>query len=298
MPGHETMHRPAAPTAAVPERVALSEETAMARSPEPPRPDQSRGGAYDPAWNTLGRNAGYLTGAAFFLTTLLFLLDATDVLAPSPKFQVTSAGPLQDLATYFVRFFAHQHQMLWDIALRDTLGPIAYVGLIVLVVAVANVVGWRRAGVQLMVLLVVLGGVLAATGSLTYLAEIEYWQATGWTADPAANMVAVGHASDAIAALTVYPEVAGFGALAVGLLYFARFCRTQEELPSRLSPLVYAESLALLGAGVAEAVQRDVVYDILALVTGAVVAPVIAIWVGINFGRLEAVESGRGPLAA
>jgi hypothetical protein len=40
------------------------------------------------------------------------------------------------------------------------------------------------------------------------------------------------------------------------------------------------------------------VYDILALVTGAVVAPVIAIWVGINFGRLEAVESGRGPLAA
>jgi hypothetical protein len=260
---------------------------AMAPGPEPSGTGQSRDGAYDPAWNGIGRNAGYLAGGAFFLTTLLFLLDRADLLAPSPPFQETGAGRLQDLANYFVAFFAHQHQILWDIALRDTLGPISGVSLIVLVLAIANLVGWRGASVQLMVLFGSLGAVLTAISSLTFLAEIHYWRATGWSADPAANMVAVGRVSEAIDALTLYPEVAGLAALAVGLFYLGRLCRTRDELPTRLSFLVYAESLALLGAAVAEIAQLNAAYDALALVTGVLIAPVIAIWLGGNFARLD-----------
>ena len=259
----------------------------MAPGPEPPGTGQAREGAYDPAWNRIGRNAGYVAGGAFFLTTLLFLLDRADLLAPSPSYQETGAGRLQDLASYFVAFFAHQHQILWDIALRDTLGPISGVGLIVLVLAIANLVGWRGASVQLMVLFGSLGAVLMAISSVTYLAEIHYWRATGWVADPAANMVAVGRVSEAIDALTLYPEVAGLAALAVGLFYLGRLCRTRDELPTRLSFLVYAESLALLGAVVAEIAQLNAAYNALALVTGVFIAPVIAIWLGSNFARLD-----------
>jgi hypothetical protein len=168
--------------------------------------------------------------------------------------------------------------------------------LIVLVLAIANLVGWRGASVQLMVLFGSLGAVLMAISSLTFLAEIHYWPATGWNTDPAANMVAVGRVSEAIDALTLYPEVAGLAALAVGLFYL------RDELPSRLSFLVYAESLALIGAVVAEIAQLNAAYNVLALVTGVFLAPVIAIWLGSNFARLDRAHTAGttpdGPLAA
>jgi hypothetical protein len=293
------MHRAAA-LAASPVPAALPGEVAMAAGPEPSGPGPSRGG-YDVAWNRIGRNAGYISGGAFFLTTLLFLLDSADLLAPSPAFHVTAAGRLQDLATYFVAFFAHQHQILWDIALRDTLGPISDVGLIVLVLAIANLLRWRGAAVQLMVLFGSLGAVLMAISSLTFLAEIHYWRATDWIADPAANMVAVGRASAAIDALTVYPEVAGFAALAIGLVYLGRLCRTRDELPSRLSGLAYVEALALLGAGVATVTRLGAAYNVLALVTGVLIAPVLAIWLGRHFAGLDrsqqAASAADGRLA-
>ncbi len=262
----------------------------MARSLETSGPDQTLGGGYDVAWNRIGRNAGYVAGGAFFLTTLLFLLDSTDLLAPSPVYQVTAAGRLQDLATYFVAFFAHQHLILWDIALRDTLGPVSDVGLMVLVLAVANLLRWRGAAVQLMVLFGSLGAVLMAISSLTFLAEIHYYRVTDWNADPAANMVAVGRASEAIDALTVYPEVAGFAALAVGLVYLGRLCRTRDELPSRLAALAYVESVALLGAGVALVARLNAAYNVLALVTGVLIAPILAIWLGRHFARLDRAQ--------
>lgn len=270
----------------------------MTGGPESPGREPHRDGAYDVAWNRIGRNAGYLAGGAVFLTTLLFLLDATGILAPNATFRETGSGRLQDLATYFAALFERQHQILWDIALRDTLGPISDVGLIVLVLAIANLLRWRGAAVQLMVVFGSIGAALMAISSITYLAELQYWRVTGWAAAPAEDMVAVGRASDAINALTVYPEVAGFAAFAVGLVFLGRLCRSRDELPSRLSFLAFAEALALLGAAVATVARLGAVYDVLALITGVVLGPVLAIWLGNHFGRLgRAVPASIGASA-
>lgn len=64
----------------------------------------------------------------------------------------------------------------------------------------------------------VVGGILSALADLTYLAGTDYWRLTGWTAHPAASMVAIGRASAAASSLTRWPEAVGFLLLALGLL--------------------------------------------------------------------------------
>ena len=92
----------------------------------------------------------------------------------------------------------------------------------------------------------VVGGVVAALSDLIYLAGTEYWRETGWTAQPAERMVAVGRSFDVVNALTRWPEAAGFVILAAGLVCLGRLSR-RDELPSRLGLLVNLEALLLLG---------------------------------------------------
>jgi hypothetical protein len=214
--------------------------------------------------------------------TLLFLADATDLLASSPQFQVTAAGFLQDEANYFAAFFAHQHQILWDIALRDGLFPLAYLALAVLAVAVWSLVETRRADARLMVLFFLVGGIWASLDALTYLANLSYWATSGWFPKPAAAMVAVGRASEAISNETQYFQVAGFVALGAGLVCLGHLCMTWRDLPSRLGLLAYVEAVALLGAALAAVLSVDVAYNILSFVVGAVLAPVVTVWLGIS----------------
>jgi hypothetical protein len=148
-----------------------------------------------------------------------------------------------------------------------------------------------------MALFVLVGSLLAALNSLTVLAQIEYWRFTDWSPDPATDMVAVGRASDAITKLTVYPEVAGILVLGAGLLVFGRLCLTDSRLPARLGLLAYVESAALFGIAVAEAAHLHVVYAVLALLAGVVIAPALGLWLGTFFGRLgsalDATSRGR-----
>lgn len=82
-------------------------------------------------WSRIGRNAAYLAGAAFLVGTVLFLLDAADLLGESPEYQVTAAGPIQDDANFWVAYFEHQHGILWDIIGRDLILPVGFLALIV-----------------------------------------------------------------------------------------------------------------------------------------------------------------------
>ena len=92
--------------------------------------------------------AGLVTAFCFFGQTTLFLADASGLLGENPEYTETSAGRSQDLADYYVAYFEHQRTILWDIAVRDTLGPIGFLALMVLAVAVMNVVGPRRVEAQ------------------------------------------------------------------------------------------------------------------------------------------------------
>jgi hypothetical protein len=236
-------------------------------------------------WRRIGRSAGYVTGIGLFVGTLLFLLDALDALGASPHYHATAAGPMQDEADFWVAYFAHQHHILWDVITRDSLFPLAFVALIVLSLAVRNLVGYERPQAQLMVMFFVVGGIVSALSDLLYLGGTEYWRVTGWSAEPPARMVAVGRSSSAVAALTRWPEAAGFLVLAAGLVCLGLLARARAELPSRLAVLVNVEALLLVGIAVAGVMQADTAYNIFSLLTGALIGPAVGIWLGWHLGR-------------
>jgi hypothetical protein len=237
-------------------------------------------------WRRIGRGAGYLVAICLAVATLLYLLDALDALGAGPTYHATSAGPLRDEARWWVAYFAHQHRILWDIIARDTLFPLAFVALIVLALAIRNVGrSARRPEAQLMVVFFVVGGVFSALSDLVYLGASEYWRTTGWSAEPASKMVAVGRSSGALEALTRWPEAAGFVVLAAALVCLARLSGDRGELPSRLPLLANIEALLLIGAALAEATHADTAYDVFSLLTGALVGPTVAAWAGWSLGR-------------
>jgi|SRR5512133_1788471 hypothetical protein len=67
---------------------------------------------------------------------------------------------------------------------RATRCSLAFVALIVLSLATRRVVGYDRSDAQLITVLFVVGGTLAALADLVYLGGTEYWHETGWIAQP------------------------------------------------------------------------------------------------------------------
>ena len=190
--------------------------------------------------------------------------------------------------------FAHQHDIVWDIVARDLIFPIGFLALIVLGLAVRHLVGSQRPEGHLMVIFLVVGGVISAIADLIFLGDVEYWRTTGWTAHPPEVMVAIGRASQAIDFLTRWTEAAGFAIVAAGVLYLAHLCRNRPELPAAVGALAYVEAVLLVGIAIAGAARWDTPYDVLSLLTGVLVGPILGIWLGLHFGRL-ALQPATNP---
>ncbi|HEY3214204.1 MAG TPA: hypothetical protein VGL16_13475 [Actinomycetota bacterium] len=169
---------------------------------------------------------------------------------------------------------------------RDLILPLGFVGLIVVGLAIRHLVGSDRPEGQLMVAFLVVGGVLSSVGDLLFLSDVTYWRSGGWSGHPPEIMESIGRAASAIETLNVWPEVAGFPILAAGLLYVGRLCRTRPELPTQLGIVAYVEAALLLVIAIAEAVGNDTANQVLSLITGVLVAPVLGVWLGRHFGRL------------
>jgi hypothetical protein len=236
------------------------------------------------AWRRIGGIAGYVTAASLLAGTILFLLDSLNALGSGPDYHPTGA-PLQDEADYWVRYFAHQHDILWDILARDSLFPLAFLTLIVLALATRAVVAPGRPAADLMVAFFAVGGVIAALSDLIYLGATDWWRISEWQTDPPARMVAIGRSSEAIANLTTWPEAAGFLVLAAALVCLGRLCRQSASLPSRLALAAEIEALLLVGIAVAGVLHNDTLYDISSLLTGAVFGPLVAVWLGRSLAR-------------
>jgi hypothetical protein len=89
--------------------------------------------AFIVTWGRLGRAAGYFAGVAFLAQTVLYLLDVTGALALQTQYQVTERGSQQDLIDYYINNNDRMHSIWWNVALRDVLGPLGYLALMVLI---------------------------------------------------------------------------------------------------------------------------------------------------------------------
>lgn len=254
--------------------------TAAFPSAEPVVADTARA-----AWGRVGAIAGYVAGVGILGQTTLFLLDATDALADSPEFAETEAGPLQDVATFYAAYFEHQHEIVWSIIVRDVLGPIAFLALMVAALAALNLLRTRRPERQLMVLFFAVGCTLAMLADLVYLTQTLYWENGGWPADPAENMVAVGRSVEALDNLVSYVQYAGFLVLALGLVCLGRLTRLEAGWSRLLGRLAYLEALGLVAAVVASVRHNDTAYSVAALVIGVLLGPLVAVLLGLQLGR-------------
>src|SRR4051794_26896793 len=172
----------------------------------------------DQAWARVGRLAAYGAAVGFVVTTVLYLLDVFDVLDATPTYVQTSSGQLHDEATFWAQMFEHHHKIVWDIMLRDVVGPCAFIALIVVGVALCRRAGGDRPASLLMVTFLAVGGVISAIASLLYLGNAEFWRVS-WGAVPQGgetSIVAAGRATMAIDNLTTWPEAFGYVVLALG----------------------------------------------------------------------------------
>jgi hypothetical protein len=111
-------------------------------------------------------------------------------------------------------------------------------------------------------------------------------------------MVAAGRAEQAIEAQTRWPEAAGFVVLGAGLVCMGNLCRSQPVLPSRLALALYAEAALLLGVALAGVMETGTPYNMFSLVTGALVGPLVAFWLGHHLGTMSRAQPTRQPAPA
>jgi hypothetical protein len=241
----------------------------------------------DRAWARIGRLAAYVAAIGFLVTTVLYLLDVYDVLDPTPAYAATSAGQVHDEAQFWAAIFAHQHAILWDVIVRDVVGPAAFIALIVVGVALRRLTSGDRPERQLMVTFLGIGGVISAIASLLYLGNAEFWRVpTGIvTTGGQTSMIAVGRATTAINNLTTWPEAFGYLVIALGIACLGALVRHDTRLPRRLGTLALIAAAVLVALAVATAMDADGARSILALAVGAVLAPVLCIWLGMTLGR-------------
>jgi hypothetical protein len=249
------------------------------------------------SWRAVGRAAGYLSGLALLLGTIFYLLDATNALGVN-HYHSTGAPSVQNESGFWVSQFAHQHRILWDIIARDTLFPIAFVALVVLSLAVRALVRHDGPNAQLMVAFFLIGGIVSTLADLIYLGATDYWRLTGWSNVPAVSMVAVGRSTEAINALTRWPEAAGFVVLAAAVVCLGNLCRSEAALPTRLAPLAYLEGALLVGVALAGVMETGTPYDMLSLIAGAIVGPIVAFWFGWHLGSSRMVRPRAEPETA
>jgi hypothetical protein len=243
----------------------------------------------DPAWARTARAWGIFAGAAFVVATVLFVVEATGLLASPPEYIPTSAGQVADEAAFHVASFAYQQQVLWDYVLRDGLYFFAYLALIPLGLGLREVVGHRRVAPQLAAVFLVVAAVFGCMNAFETFVMVDYWRSSGWEGVPAAIMDAVGRDLGLMDGLTRWTSIASFAALAIGLFYVGRSCRTSAAMPGWLGAVAYVGAGILVALVVVSVIpDMDTPQRLLSLAIGAVIAPILTIGLGVHIARAAA----------
>jgi hypothetical protein len=248
----------------------------------------------DPGWATAARGWGLFSGVAFAVATLLYLVETTGLIGSAPTYTATAAGQLQDEATFWAAFFAYRHDTLWDYVLRDGLFFFAFLGFIPLAMAANVATGGRRAAVQIAGAFIAVGAIFGALNAVTFFVDVSWWRGTGWDQVPPALMAAIGRGTELMDDLSAWCGIASNAALAVGLAYLGVACLTEPALSKRIGWAALATALLeVLTIAAGQIGGLDVVENALGLVTGVVLAPIIAIGLGIRLSHVLAAGSAE-----
>jgi len=237
----------------------------------------------DPGWATAARSWGVFSGIAFAVATLAYVVEAMGVLGSRPAYVATAAGQLQDEATYWAAVFAYRHATLWDYALRDGLFFFAFLGFIPLVLAANAATGGRRAAVQIGGAFIAVGAIFGALNAVAFFVDVSWWRETGWDQVPPGLMAPIGRGTEMMQDLSAWSGIASNAALFVGLAYVGFACLTEAALSRPIGWVALATAGLQLAIIVLSQISGlDAVQNVLSLITGALLAPIILIGLGLR----------------
>ncbi len=241
----------------------------------------------DASWGRVALVSGWVAGVGLAAQTVLFLLDAAHVLADAATFRRTSAGPEADRAQYYADFFNRQHTVLWDIVVRDTVGPVAFLALALWALAVVSRL--RPVGPigPMTVFFVAIGSVLHVVSDLIFLSLERFWRFDGWSADPPGPMNAFGAAVDAIDFSTTYLEASSYVVLAAGTWCLARLVLRDGRVPRWLGLAAGIEAAVLVLLGLGIALPQDLLFQVGGGFAGILLGPLVAIGLGHALARMQ-----------
>ena len=241
-------------------------------------------------WSRAAKGWGLFSGIALAVATVLYLVQTTGLIGLEPTYTATPAGQVQDEATYWVALFAHRRDTLWDYVLRDALFFFAFLGFIPLALAANVATGGRRAAVQIGAAFISLGAVFGALNATATFVDVSWWRATGWEQVPPPLMAAIGRGTEMIGDLSSWCAIASNATLAVGLVYLGVACLTEPALSRPIAWVALATAVLEVAVIVVGQIGGlAVVANSLMLVVGVVLAPLIAIGLGL---RLSTVLRG------
>ncbi len=241
----------------------------------------------DRDWSGAARFWGVAAGVGFAVATILYVADVLGWIGTMPTYTATSAGQAQDEATYWAAYFAYRNVTLWDTMLRDALFFFSFLGILPLYLAANAATGGRRAAVQISGAFAAVAAVFGALNAVAFYGAIEYWRDAGWADAPATIMVIGGRATQLLDELSSKAGMAEQAALVIAFAYLGIACRREPALPRRLAPVAWLGSVLLAALVIIPWLPFDTgpAWDLIGLVVGAVIAPVITIGLGLHLGR-------------
>src|SRR5690606_3020829 len=109
----------------------------------------------------VGAWAAHVAAAGFLVQSVLYLLDVTGALAPRVEYRASGRGFEQELIAFYVEQSSRMHDIWWDVAVRDVAGPVAYLALVIVAMAVVRVLGDEGPRVVVGRLLITVGALAA-----------------------------------------------------------------------------------------------------------------------------------------
>lgn len=255
-----------------------------------PARDSGAAAADDPAWDRIGRVAGWAFAITFLLASVALLIDAVGLLGSAPGFTVTGGGEVQDQAGFFRGLFAHQRQILPDIVLRTALFFAAYVSLVPFGLALRRVLGRASAEAELAARLLVIGGVVSAVSQLVTLVQVETWR-NDWSVTEPQVLLSYATGVGPMDALSMWLSLAGLLLIGGGLFYAGRRLIRDAATPRWLGFGAYTLSAAALLLVVIDVAGdiglggMDIAHNVVALPLSIVAVPAVVGGLALRFPR-------------
>ena len=170
--------------------------------------------------------------------------------------------------------------MLWDIVVRDTVGPVAFVALAVWSLAVVFRLRPMGPAGPLTIVFFSVGSVLHVVSDLIYLSLERVWRVEDFPTDPPGPMNSLGAAVSVVDLSTTYLEAMSYLVLAAGSWCLARLTLRDDRVPRWLGVAAGLESAALVLMCFGIALQQDLLFQIGGALAGITLGPLVAIGLG------------------